>query len=79
VGPPGEILTGAASHSREGGNLLAEYGSWQQPPPVRDPLTQHVEHIATQTEIIRMIPRLNRPGFSGGWVLPSAGLQMVWL
>jgi len=22
---------------------------------------------------------LNRPGFSGGWVLPSAGLQMVWL
>src|SRR5215217_6812108 len=44
-------------HSREGRNLLAEYGSWQQPPPIRDPLTQHVEHIATQTEIILMRTR----------------------
>jgi hypothetical protein len=49
-------------HSREGRNLIAEYGSWQQPPPIRDPLTQHVEHIATQTEIIRMRTRPLKTG-----------------
>jgi hypothetical protein len=27
----------------------------------------------------RTAAALNRSGFSGGWVLPSAGLQVVWL
>src|SRR5215216_7771386 len=49
-------------HSREGRTLLAEYGSWQQPSPIRDPLTQHVEHITTKREIIRVIPRPLKPG-----------------
>src|SRR5215217_7800142 len=49
-------------HSREGRNLLAEYGSWQQPPPIRDPLTQNVENIPTKREIIRVIPRPLKPG-----------------
>ena len=52
---PAEILK--AHHARDGRNLSTDYGSRQQPPPIRDPLTQHVEHITTKREIIRVIPR----------------------
>ena len=33
---------------------------------------------ASVTEVARRFG-VKRTGFSGGWVLPSAGLQMVWL
>jgi hypothetical protein len=64
-------------HSREGRNLLAEYGSWQQPSPIRDPLTQDVEHIATQTEIIRMRTRPLKTGHQPSPIRPSVRQPII--
>jgi hypothetical protein len=60
---PGESLKGALHRISRRSNPTAECGSWQQPPPIRHPLTQHGQHIPTQTEIIRMRLGPLKPGF----------------
>jgi hypothetical protein len=59
---PAEILKAHHATKSMVENLSTEYASRQQPPPIRDPLTQHVEHITTKREIIRVIPRPLKPG-----------------
>ena len=49
-------------HSRDGRNLATEYASRLQAAPIGGPLTQHVEHIPAQSEIIRMRLRPLKPG-----------------
>ena len=50
---PGEILKGALRGMVETVEPVSGIRSWQ-PPAYMNPLTQHVEYIAAQTEIIRM-------------------------
>jgi hypothetical protein len=57
-----KFLRRTTLHSRDDRNPSTEYGSRQQSPPIRSPLTQHVKHIPTQTEIIRMRLRPLKPG-----------------
>jgi hypothetical protein len=52
----------ATLHSRDGRKPAAEYGSRLQAPPIRNSLAKHVEHIPTQTDIIRMRLRPLKPG-----------------
>ena len=59
---PAEILKAHHATKSRWSKPSTEYGSRQQPPPIRDPLTQHVEHIPTKREIIRVIPRPLKPG-----------------
>jgi hypothetical protein len=49
-------------HGRDGRNPSTKNGSRLQAPLIYNPLTQHIEHIPTQTEIIPMPPRLLKPG-----------------
>jgi hypothetical protein len=59
---PGEILKGPPRCMVETVETHQRIRSRQQPPPIRSPLTQHIQRITTQRKILRVITRPFKPG-----------------